>query len=148
MNARVTLHHALIEHGRQSQVFRPNAHAHHEIEIGCILVSSAYLTNAIVGDTIGEAAVSHFPLKPLQVENSQTCADQWLIHQIIAPFEANRASGAAGHLQLCCRARNTHLLPRKDRSKRDGNIVDMLGGSVQDIQPNLTIGALHRWIGS
>ena len=70
-NARVTLHHALIEHGWQSQIFSPNAHAHHKIEVGCILVSSAGLTNAIVGDTIGEAAISHFPFKPLQIENSK-----------------------------------------------------------------------------
>ena len=105
------------------------------------------MTNPIVGDAVRQAAVANFTLEPLQIENSQTSTNQRLIYQIVATFEANGTRTMAGKLQLRCGAPNAHLLAGKDRRKRDGNIVDMLGRSIQNIQPNLTVGAFYRWVG-
>src|ERR1700722_5859708 len=65
-HARITLHHALIENRRESQVLSPDAHTHHEIEVGCIFVPSADLPHAIVGHPVRQAAVANFALEPLE----------------------------------------------------------------------------------
>ena len=71
--------------------------------VNAIIVPAVDLADAVVGNAVGQLAITDLILEPFEVQHPQPRANQGLIDKIIASFQANGARRAPGDLQSALR---------------------------------------------